>query len=45
MGLVFWFSFWLPTGSRIGFGLVRPGFIFIPDRQAQFFTDLMGLLN
>jgi len=31
--------------DRVWFGLVRPGFIFIPDCQAQLFTHLMGLLN
>lgn len=45
MRLAFWFSFWLPTGPWIGFGLVRPSFIFIPDRQSDLFTDLMCLLN
>jgi hypothetical protein len=45
MRLVFWFSFWLPTRSRIRFGLVRPSFIFISDRHPDLFTALMGLLN
>ena len=36
---------WLPTRAQIGFGLVRSSFIFVPDRQPQFFTNLMGFLN
>lgn len=35
----------LPTGARIGLGLVRPRFILIPDRQAQLFAQRIGVFN
>jgi hypothetical protein len=35
----------LPTGARIGLGLVWPRFILIPDRQAQLFAQRIGVCD
>ena len=35
----------LPTGARIGLGLIRPRFVLIPDRQAQLLAQGIGVFD
>jgi len=40
-----WMPFWLPTGSRLGDGLIRPRFIFIELDDPGSFSLFAGQLN
>jgi hypothetical protein len=45
MRLLKWVLFFLPALSRIGLGLVWPGFVLCPGCQTQLFTQLIGLTD